>query len=532
MPTPIKSILCSASLALAALQALQAEVRLNSLFSDGMVVQRETEIPIWGWADAGETVSITASWGASAQTTTNADGTWKTSLATPAAGGPFEITIAGENEIVLDDVLSGEVWFCGGQSNMDFAMNRYLNDAREAEYQPVVEFMRKEVATAVDNWIRHIEVPQTPSLFEKKSDFDGQWLSVKPGQTEVMTATGYFFAKELRKELNVPIGLVECSWGGTRIQPWISEETYRKDPSMSAYFDEELAKNQAQIDTMDAPGYVDTAYEKALKRWKENGSKGRKPSPTTDPRKDRQTPATLYNGMLSAVIPYKIKGALWYQGESNASYMTDEYEQYLAALVNSWREEWGQGAFPFYWVQLAGYNAGELRDIGWAEINDQLRRGLQLPNTGMAVAYDIGEAKDIHPHNKYDVGKRLSLWALGKDYGVSVPAISGPLYKNSKVKGRKLILTFDEVGSGLMVGKKELMNETVPVDEALQQFEIAGKDGVWKNAQARIVSKNKVELTHPEIKKPVKARYAWEANPEEANLYNKEGLPASVFTTE
>ncbi len=522
----------SALLLIFLLQSLHADVRLNSLFSNGMVVQRETEIPVWGWADAGEAISITTSWGATADATTRKDGTWKTTLKTPAAGGPFEITINGNNTIVIDDVLSGEVWFCGGQSNMDFAMNRYLGDAREPQYQPLVEYIRNEVSTAVDNQIRHIEVPQTPSLFEKKTNFDGQWVSVKPGQTEVITATGYFFAKELRRELNVPIGLVECSWGGTRIQPWISEETYRKDETMSTYFDEEKAQDLALIEKMDTEGYVDTVYEANLKRWKENGSKGRKPGRTTDPRKDRQAPATLYNGMLSSVIPYKIKGALWYQGESNSAYMKHEYESYLIALIESWREEWGQGDFPFYSVQLAGYNAGEARDDGWGMVNDHLRRGLELPNTGMAVAYDIGEGKDIHPHNKMDVGKRLSFWALGKDYGIDVPAVSGPLYKSSKTKGSKLIITFSEVGSGLMVGNKELLNDTLPVDEPLQQFEMAGADGVWKDAEAKIISKNKVSLSHPDIAKPTKARYAWEANPEEANLYNKEGLPAAVFTTE
>lgn len=513
-------------------QSLHAEVRLNRLFSDGMVVQRETEIPVWGWADPGEPVSINTSWGDKTKTVTKEDGTWNTSLKTPEAGGPFEITITGNNKIAITDVLAGEVWFCGGQSNMDFAMNRYLNDAREPQYQPLVEHIRTEVATAVDNQIRHIEVPQTPALFEKKTDFEGQWVSVKPGQTEVITATGYFFAKELRRELGVPIGLVECSWGGTRIQPWVSEETYHADETMKSYFESEKAKNLAMIAKLDAEGYVDTVYEAKLKNWKKNGSKGRKPRPATDPREDRQAPATLYNGMLSSVIPYKIKGALWYQGESNSAYMKHEYESYLTALVESWREEWGQGDFPFYWVQLAGYNAGEARDDGWAMVNDHLRRGLKLPNTGMAVAYDIGEGKDIHPHNKMDVGKRLSLWALSKDYNIPVPAVSGPLYKKAKAKGSKVIITFDEVGSGLMVAKKELLNAAAPVDERLQQFEIAGEDGIWKNAEAKIISKNKVALTHPDIAKPTKARYAWEANPEEANLYNKEGLPASVFTTE
>lgn len=513
-------------------QFLLADVKLNALFSNHMVIQRETTVPIWGWADPGEGVSVNASWGAIANVVAGADGTWKTLLKTPKAGGPFQITIKGKNTIVIDDVLSGEVWLCTGQSNMDFAMSKFIKDSKERQYQPLVEYIRKEVATANDDWLRHIEVPQTTSLYEKKYEFEDNWRSANPEQIGEITATGYFFAKELRKYLNVPIGLVECSWGGTRIQPWLSEEAYMADENLKAYYEASRKDIKETIEIMDAKEYVDIKYEKNLAAWKENGEKGRKPRLATHPKEDRQLPATDYNGMLSAVVPYAIKGAIWYQGESNAVYMPNEYEEFLTVMINSWRSEWEQGDFSFYWAQLASCKRGnEEADNGWAIVNDKLRRTLKLPNTGMAVLYDIGEAKDIHPHNKMDAGKRLSLWALKNDYGIEVPAVSGPLYKSIEVIKNKIEVTFNEVGSGLMVGHKQLLNDTAAVDEPIKWVEIVGKDGEWKPAEAKIISKNKIEVWNTSVSNPVNVRYAWSGNPEGANLYNKEGLPASVFTT-
>ena len=513
-------------------QFLMADVLLNSLFSDHMVVQRETEIPVWGWADPSEHVSVVASWGAQAQVVTNADGTWRVNLKTPKAGGPFTITISGKNTIVINDVLSGEVWLCTGQSNMDFAMAKFVNDARDPKHQPLVEYMRKEVKTVNDDWLRHIEVPQTTSLFEKKTNFEGSWVSANAKGIEKITATGYFFAKELRKNLNVPVGLVECSWGGTRIEPWISEEAYLADENLKDFFEANRKEVNETIKKMDADGYKDTIYERKLATWKEKGSKGRKPRAFVHPKNSNQTATTLYNGMLSSVIPYKIKGAIWYQGESNAVYRQNEYETSFTTMINSWRADWDQGDFSFYWVQLAACARGnDEADKGWATVNDKLRRTLKLPNTGMAVLYDIGEPKDIHPHNKMDAGKRLALWALDKDYNQKVEEVSGPLYKSLKIKKDKIIITFTHAGSGLMVGHKNLLDATVSVNEPLSWFEIIGEDGVWKKAEAKIISKNKIQVWNSSISNPINVRYAWSGNPEGANLYNKEGLPAAVFST-
>lgn len=515
-------------------QFASANISLNALFSDHMVVQRETNIPVWGWADAGEKISITTSWGAKAATVAGQDGTWKLKLKTPKAGGPFTISVIGNNSIVLNDVLSGEVWLCSGQSNMDFNMARFANKAADPTYQPLSDYNKNEIETSNDAWLRRIQVPHTTSLFEKKKNIKGDWIIANdPKQTAQISAVAYFFAKELRQKLNVPIGLIECAWGGTRVQPWISEEAYMEDNNQKEYFEASRKEAKQTIEKLDAVGYVDTAYESKLAQWKEKGSKGQKPAAETHPTKNSQLPATLYNGMLSAVIPYAIKGAIWYQGESNAVYMPGEYEKYFTTMINGWRKDWQQGNFPFYWAQLAGCDRGkEENELGWATVNDQLRKTLKLPNTGMAVLHDIGEGKDIHPHNKFDVGKRLALWALKNDYHLQVSAQSGPLYKSKIIRGDIIEVEFDEAGSGLMAGQKKLMNDAVPVNEPLKWFEIAGMDGVWKTAQAKIIAKNKIEVWSPEVANPINVRYAWWGNPEGANLYNKEGLPAAVFSSQ
>jgi sialate O-acetylesterase len=511
-----------------------ADVKLPSLFADGMVIQRETKAPVWGWADPGEKVQISTSWGAKARVTTGDDGRWSVKLKTPKAGGPFTITVTGNNSLTVNDVLAGEVWFCSGQSNMDFPLKAIAKDAREEKYRPVSDYVRNEVETASDPLLRHIEVPNTPSPYEKKMDFKGRWVSCSPATNPDISATAYFFGRELREKLGVPVGLVECAWGGTRIQPWISEETYRADPDMSAHYDREMAELNRRSDAWSLEE-ARKQHQAALKEWKANGQKDGRPRMDPDPAKDKQWSATLHKGMVSAVIPYAIKGVIWYQGESNAKYMTEYYEAYFTTLIESWRKEWGQGKFPFYWAQLANFrdpNDEPLDDSGWASICDQQRRALKLPNTGMAVLNDIGEAEDIHPRNKVDVGKRLALWALAKDYDIEVPAVSGPLYKSHKIRKDKVLVKFDHVGSGLMVGHKNLLDDAVEIDEPLMRFQIAGADRAWKWADAKIVSSDTVEVYHPDIQSPVIVRYAWSENPEGANLYNREGLPASVFTTE
>jgi len=522
------------SLLLVSLNVLLADVGLNSLFSDHMVIQQNTTIPVWGWANPQEKIEITTSWGEKVEAVTAQDSTWRVSLKTPSAGGPFRMIVSGDNTIVIDDILSGEVWLCTGQSNMDFAVGKFINDAREEKYQPLVEYIRKEVATANDPWLRNIEVSQETSIFKKKKNFDGKWVSVNPKDIKKITATGYFFAKELRKYLNVPVGIIECSWGGTRIQPWLSEEAYQSDAELKAYFDQGRARIRKELAELGpADEYVDTSYEGRYKAWVDGGKTTNRPYPKKYPTEDNQIEATLYNGMLSTVMPYGIKGVIWYQGESNSHYLEEEYEKYFKLMIQSWRKEWGQGDFSFYWAQLAAYRVNDKRsDLGWAMVNDHLRRGLDLPHTGMAVLYDIGEAKDVHPHNKMEAGKRLSLWALKQDYGINIPVISGPLYKRAKVEHNAMVVEFTSTGSGLMVGSKELMYDTERSLAPLSSFQIKGADGIWKEASADIITDKSIKVYSPEVAHPLAVRYAWSSNPENANLYNCEGLPAAVFTTE
>ena len=510
-----------------------ADIRLHGLFTDHMVVQRETEIEIWGWADPSEEISIEASWGAKAHVVARSDSTWRAKLKTSIAGGPHQIKFSGKNTIILRDVLSGEVWLCTGQSNMDWELSKFLRDAREPQYQPLVEYLREEVATAYDPWLRHIAVPRDFSLAEKKSDFEGEWGSVNPAQNAQISATGYFYAKELRKHLDIPVAIIECSVGGSRLQPWISKEVYMADPHLKRYYENEFERVNVLTRKYTVENFVDTTVTKRVSDWETNGKKGRKPRLATYPAVDMQIPTTLYNAMLSAVIPYTIKGIIWYQGESNAGHLANEYSYYLEKMISSWREEWGLGDIPFYWTQLAGCQRGTIEaEHGWAVVNDQLRRSMKLPNTGMAVLHDIGEAKDIHPHNKMDVGNRLALWALSRDYGVNVDAVSGPLYASKEVLKRKIVIRFDSVGSGLMAGEKVLLKNAVEVNKPLTWFEIAGKNGIWEKAIATIIDKDKIEVSSPNVSRPLQVRYAWYGNPSGANLYNKEGLPAAVFTTE
>lgn len=510
-----------------------ANVQPHTLFADHMVVQRNSTIPIWGWADPNEKITISASWGIEIQTTTLSDSTWRALLKTPDAGGPFQITIKGKNEVIIDDVLSGEVWLCSGQSNMDFHFSKLLNDAREKKYQPLVEELRNEVQHAGDDWIRHIEVPRNPSIHKKAKNFEAQWVNVDTSNIKNITAMGYYFAKKLREHIDVPIAIIECSWGGSRIQPWLPKSDYMSDPDMKEYFETNREKITELMSRYDEESYVDETYETKRAEWIAGGKKTNKPYPKIYPTKDKQVPATLYNGMISAIVPYTIKGIVWYQGESNSHFQEEKYGQYFTKLITSWRTDWGVEDMPFYWVQLAAYQVPDQRsDVGWATVNDQLRRSLKMPNTGMAVLHDIGEAKDVHPHNKMDAGARLALWPLVHDYGVNISTYSGPLFKKASVKKNKMIIEFDHAGSGLVTAQKELNNPPKEVNDQLTWFEIAGDDGEWKTATAIIKGKNKVIVSNEAILHPVKVRYAWSSNPEGANLYNKEGLPAAVFTSD
>ncbi|MDG1357462.1 MAG: sialate O-acetylesterase [Akkermansiaceae bacterium] len=476
-----------------------ADVVPSALFTDHMVIQRETQAPVWGTADAGEQVSVSGSWGESAATTTDASGKWMVKLKTPKAGGPHTLTLKGNNTVTIKDVLSGEVWFCSGQSNMEWRMEQLAKVSKKRttpEHVPTANYVKKEMETASDKLLRQFAVPRAKSPMKPLTTLKGTWLDSSPQNNPGFSGTAYFFARELRRELDVPVGLINCAWGGTRIEPWMPAEAFQADKEMAAYYQ----TNQKQV-------------------------------------------ATIFNGMVNPVIPYAIRGTIWYQGESNRDYNTLKYERHFSAMINAWRKLWAQGEFPFYFVQLtnyqgrdrASYDPSKMKPVeydGWPSICDQQRRTLRVKNTGMSVSSDIGEAKDVHAHNKIDVGKRLALWALKHDYQQPVPVCSGPLYKSHKIDGKHVIIQFDHAGSGLMTGSKTGMEATQETQEPLTYFQICGVERQWQWAQAEITGKDTVTVSHPEVPNPTVVRYAWAMNAKAANLYNKEGLPASIFTTE
>jgi sialate O-acetylesterase len=488
-----------------------ADVKPAAIFADDMVLQRETLAPVWGRADAGEKVIVTGSWGESAATTADESGKWSVKLKTPKAGGPYTLTIQGNNTVELKNVLSGEVWFCSGQSNMDWILSQLVKFKAniEPKDRQAAEYIKQEIATAEDGLLRQFTVKKSTSPLKPMDAFSGSWITSSPETNAYFSATAYFFGRELRRQLDVPVALILSAWGGTRVEAWIPAAEFQNDEGMAAYYQSEATK--LNLSTSD----------------REATEKGRKP-------RKMDFPSTLFNAMVNPVIPYAVKGAIWYQGESNSDHNTEKYEHNFRTMINAWRMHWGQGDFPFYFAQLANYQNPVTEPVdsdSWASICDQQRRTLSLKNTGMAVLSDIGEASNVHPHNKIDVGKRLALWALKNDYNQKIPVCSGPLYKSHKIKDGKVIIQFDSAGSGLMTGEKTGMADTTATDAPLKHFQICGADRQWKSAEAKIAGSDTVEVWHDEIAEPVEVRYAWASNPKGANLYNKEGLPASIFKT-
>ncbi|MEO1857796.1 MAG: sialate O-acetylesterase, partial [Rubritalea sp.] len=509
---------------LAISSTVMADVTPADMFMDHMVIQRDTAAPVWGSADVGEQVTVTGSWGESESTTADGDGKWRVDLQTPQAGGPYTLTIEGNNTITINDVLSGEVWLCSGQSNMELDLGWY----------GITE-------SATDDKLRVFTVPSdvyspVEELDELKSN--GQWLVSNATNNDGFSATAYYYARELRAQLgeDVPVAMIVAATGGTRITPWMPAEAYDHHPVMADY----LADALDYFDNWNADN-TKVEFDASHTRWKANNpfwtqlvkEDGRK-----NPSSWKQFPTTKFNSMLHPLIPYAIKGAIWYQGESNKNPDTQYYEGNLRALIESWRARWGQGDFPFYCVQLAtsgSQESGSVEYDGWAEVSNQQRRVLDLPNTGLSVSYDIGSGGNIHPNNKVDVGRRLSLWALKHTYGQTVDVWSGPLYKSHTIDDNQVIIEFEahSVGTGLMVGSKSGTDPTVEtVGVALEHFHICGPDRNWKRATATINADNTVTVSHPDISNPKVVRYAWAENAQAANLYNEEGLPAAVFSTE
>jgi sialate O-acetylesterase len=492
--------------------AASAEVSLPSIFSDHMVLQRDMPIPVWGQAAPGEGVTVSLQ-GRNVGTTADAAGKWMVRLPVMKAGGPYVLTVTGTNTITVRDVLVGEVWVASGQSNMQMDVDGSQNAKQEEGQASVPQ-------------IRMFTVARVPAM-EPQSDCQGEWAVCSPQTVGNFSAAGYFFARELHRRLKVPVGIIHTSWGGTRIQVWMSRETLAADPAFAAtlaeadkgmqQFSQDFLTNKApQVAAWAAKAEAAQAAGQPLPL---------PPQFPPDPRTPGQwpeLPTVLYDGMVAPVVPYAIRGAIWYQGESNA-WEAYRYRKLFPAMIEGWRKAWGEGDFPFVFVQLANFGEGPgpegPRDSSWAELREAQAMTLSLPNTGMAVTIDIGEAGDIHPKNKQEVGRRLALAAGNLVYGWK-DEYSGPMYASLIIKGNAAHVGFTHTGGGLVAagsGKP-------------QGFAIAGTDGRFFWADAAVEG-DTVVLTSEKVPQPVAVRYAWGDSPPN-NLYNAAGLPAAPFRTD
>ncbi|MBW3540286.1 MAG: sialate O-acetylesterase [Planctomycetes bacterium] len=476
------------SAALVALVSLaagaMADVKLPAVLGSGMVLQQKAKLPLWGWADPGEKVTITLG-DQKTSATAGDDGRWSVTLEPLEAGGPHELTVAGKNTLKLENILVGEVWVCSGQSNMQWSVTQSDNP-------------EEEIAAAKYPKIRLFYVPRVPSG-TPQDDVNAQWVECSPETVAGFSAVAYYFGRKLHQELDVPVGLIHTSWGGTRIEPWTPPEGFEAVPELR-----ELATRVKQ---------QQAAWEQARKEAAQAGQE-----PPKHPLTDRQDPQALYNAMVHPLVPFAIRGAIWYQGESNRGEGL-LYHHKMKALIRGWREIWDRGDFPFLFVQLAPFNYGGNQPHQLPEIWEaQLLTLRTVPNTGMAVTTDIGNVADIHPRNKQDVGLRLALWALAGTYGKKDVVYSGPLYKSMEIDGNKAVLHFEHA-KGLAAKD----------DQPLTRFEIAGEDGKFVPAEAQIEGET-VVVSSEQVAKPTAVRFAWSQDAE-PNLVNAAGLPASPFRT-
>jgi sialate O-acetylesterase len=466
-----------------------ADVKLPALFSDNMVLQRGRSVPVWGWADDGEKITVTFR---DQKVSTKAkDGKWHLKLSSLKAGGPDVFRVTGKNSIELTNVLVGEVWIAGGQSNMEFPLQR----SYEAD---------KDIASSHNSMLRLFQVPNVRSD-KPLDDVQANWKESSPETSPGFSAVAYYFGRDLQKTLGVPVGLIQSDWGGTPAEAWMSHEALEKN-------------HRYQKEILDK--YDDAKRNHLEALLKHEKAKAEKPAKKINAPRAPWKPSELYNAMIAPLIPYAIEGAIWYQGENNAP-RAELYRSVFPDMIRNWRNDWDQGKFPFLLVQLAPFKPiqDQPSESDWAELRDaQLHATKVLPKVGMAVITDVGEEHNIHPTKKEPVGARLALAARKIAYGEDI-VYSGPTFKKMKIKDGKAILSFDHVGSGLEAR-----------GGALKGFAICGPDKkfVWATAE---IDGNKVIVSSPNVEKPVAVRYGWADYPV-VNLWNKDGLPASPFRTD
>ena len=459
-------------------------LKVANIFGDGMVLQQQTAAAIWGKANPNSRVSIQASW-QKKPTDTKADGTgkWQTKIQTPAAGGPFTLIVKSGSETKrFKDVMSGEVWVCSGQSNMQWKLRGFG-----------VEHFKEDVQKAKHPNIRFFELPQILAL-EPQDDIKSRWQKCSPATAINFSCVAYFFGDRLREELNVPIGLISTNWGGSSAEAWVNGEVLKDSfPELK----QKLAGFESLIE-QHGPVHRNG-------RGKPRGL-------------NQRMPAVLYNKMIRPIVPYTMRGVIWYQGESNVD-KPIQYRKLFPKLIENWRQEWGQGDFPFYYVQIAPFQYRD-KKMPAAMLREAQFQTLSVPNTGMVVTMDIGNPKNIHPKQKKPVGERLARLALAKDYGKTDLVFSGPEFTELEIESNKIRLRFKHVGSGLATRD----------GESPSHFLTAGKDKVFHAANAEIDG-DTILVSSDKVKNPVAVRYGW-GNADEPNLMNKEGLPASSFRTD
>lgn len=489
-------------------KAAKSEITLPSLFCDHMVVQQHKPVMVWGKAAPKARVRVTLGT-ESSSTRADEEGAWKVALKPVRAGGPYELTVkSGGAKAVIHDVLVGEVWVCSGQSNMEWPVSLVNNAEREIGGANLPEVRLFTVEKKVSG--------------EPLDGCSGSWAQCSSETVKDFSAVGYFFGRRLNEILKVPVGLIDSSWGGTPAEAWTSRPTLEADPDLNVIvkrWDETIAKYP------DAKKQHDAAlaeWQKAADAAKAKGeAEPKKPGEPAGPAHPHRT-SGLYNGMIKPLIPYGIRGAIWYQGESNAG-RAYQYRKLFPAMIQDWRKNWGSDEFPFLFVQLANFmdrNPDANAPSAWAELREAQSMTLSLANTGQAVIIDIGEAKDIHPRNKQDVGARLAQAAWKVVYGMDTAVYSGPVYDSMTVEGNKARVKFTNTFGGLMANG----------GEPVRGFAIAGEDQKFVWADAKIEG-DSVVVWSDAVAKPVAVRYGWGDNPD-CTLYNTPGLPASPFRTD
>lgn len=443
-----------------------SQTRVAAIFNHHMVLQRNTEAQVWGTDKPNTVIEVIGSWGEKSKTKSDSKGNWSTTIKTINAGGPYELNVQGSTYVEFNDILLGEVWICTGQSNMAMKLKggpgQHIEDSNEM------------ILNSKNSKLRFITIKKNISTTPVKS-LEGNWEVSEPKTAANFSAVGYVFGLRLQKYLNVPVGLISSNVGGTPAQAWTPKNVLLKD------FPEFKKEYSKKVNT--------------------------------------KSPSVLYNGMIHPIIPFTIKGAIWYQGEGNR-WNPKQYSNLFPAMIKSWRTNWKQGEFPFYFVQLAPYGRQNIE--GWVGVQQAQNKTMQeLKNTGMAVINDIGYASRIHPPKKKEVGQRLALWALVKDYKVEGLVHSGPVYKSKKIKDNKIMITFDKAPSGITSMGKDLSD-----------FEISDANGVFYPAEVKITKNGtNLEVWNKKIKKPKNVRYGWKSYIE-GSLFNTAGLPASAFSTE